>query len=246
MSKNSILGLLIALGLPVACYLWLKSASENAVHMPRKYLLDTVLTKVENGKEITDSVWHKTANITLVNCRSICPKLTFNMQKLQHSFKLGGNVRKKIDTAVVQFVSFTVDPERDSVPVLKNYADIFGANHDNWWFLTGNKDSIYKFAFEELRVDKFSEEPISPDFVHTSRFVLLDKDRYVRGYYNGLDSNSVAKLARDIGLLMLEKDKKNKGAIFRKILDLSWLWLIIISAILFFVVYMRQRRKING
>lgn len=130
--------------------------------------------------------------------------------------------------------------------MLKNYADIFGANHDNWWFLTGNKDSIYKFAFEELRVDKFSEEPISPDFVHTSRFVLLDKDRYVRGYYNGLDSNSVAKLARDIGLLMLEKDKKNKGAIFRKILDLSWLWLIIISAILFFVVYIRQHRKTNG
>jgi protein SCO1/2 len=56
----------------------------------------------------------------------------------------------------------------------------------------------------------------------------------------------MAKLARDIGLLMLEKDKKNKGAIFRKILDLTWLWLIIISAILFFVVYMRQRRKING
>jgi protein SCO1/2 len=270
MSKNSILGLLIALGLPLACYLWLKTASENAVNMPRKYLLDTVVTRLENGKEITDSIWHKTGNIRLVNqlgdtvslydksskimvvdyiftsCRSICPKLTHNMQKLQYSFKLGGNVRKKIDTAVVQFVSFTVDPERDSVPVLKNYADIFGANHDNWWFLTGNKDSIYKFAFEELRVDKFSEEPISPDFVHTSRFVLLDKDRYVRGYYNGLDSISMAKLARDIGILMLEKDKKTKGAIFRKILDLSWLWLIIISAILFFVVYIRQNRKTNG
>ena len=270
MNRKSILGLLVALGLPLACYLWLKSASENAVDMPRKYLLDTVVTRIEKGKEVTDSIWHKTANITLVNqlgdtvslydksskimvvnyvftsCRSICPKLTYNMQKLQHSFKLGGNVRNKIDTAVVQFVSFTVDPERDSVPVLKNYADIFGANHDNWWFLTGSKDSIYKFAFEELRVDKFSEEPISPDFVHTSRFVLLDKDRYVRGYYNGLDSISVAKLARDIGLLMLEKNKKNKGAIFRQILDLAWLWLIIISAIIFFVVYMRQRRKING
>ena len=253
MNKKSILGLLVALGLPLVCYLWLKSASESAVDMPRKYLLDTVVTRIEKGKEVTDSIWHKTANITLVNqlgdtvslydksskimvvdyiftsCRSICPKLTYNMDK-----------------AVVQFVSFTVDPERDSVPVLKNYADIFRVNHDNWWFLTGNKDSIYKFAFEELKVDKFSEEPISPDFVHTSRFVLLDKDRYVRGYYNGLDSTSVAKLARDIGLLMLEKDKKNKGAIFRQILDLAWLWLIIISATIFFVVYMRQRRKING
>jgi hypothetical protein len=67
MSKNSILGLLIALGLPLGCYLWLKTASENAVNMPRKYLLDTVVTRLENGKEITDSIWHKTGNIRLVN-----------------------------------------------------------------------------------------------------------------------------------------------------------------------------------
>ena len=67
MSKKSIYGLIIALVIPIGCYLWLKSASENAVHMPRKYLLDTVVTKVENGKELTDSIWHKTKNIELVN-----------------------------------------------------------------------------------------------------------------------------------------------------------------------------------
>jgi protein SCO1/2 len=54
------------------------------------------------------------------------------------------------------------------------------------------------------------------------------------------------KLSKDIGLLMLEKDPKKKGGIFRQILDLSWLWLIIISAIIFFMVYMKGRRKING
>ena len=234
MNKKSILGLLIALALPLVCYLWLKVASDHAADVPRKYLLDTVLTRIEKGKEVTDSIWHKTANISLVNqlgdtvsiydrsskimvvdyiftsCRSICPKLTFNMQKLQHSFKLGGNVRNKIDTSVVQFVSFSVDPERDSVSVLKNYADLFGANHDNWWFLTGSKDSIYKFAFEELKVDQFSNEPISPDFVHTSRFILIDKKMQVRGYYNGLDSTSILKMAKDVGYLMLEKDKKKK------------------------------------
>ena len=56
MNRKSILGLLVALGLPLACYLWLKSASENAVDMPRKYLLDTVVTRIEKGKEITDSI----------------------------------------------------------------------------------------------------------------------------------------------------------------------------------------------
>jgi protein SCO1/2 len=155
-------------------------------------------------------------------------------------------LRKKVDTSIVQFISFTVDPDRDSVPVLKRYADQYGVNHDNWWMLTGSRDSIYKFAFQELKVDKFSDEPVSPEFVHTSRFVLIDKEKIVRGYYNGLDSTSISKLARDIGLLMLEKDKKQKSEVFSQILDLSWLWLVIIVLVIFFMVYMRSRRKING
>ena len=270
MNKKALAGLAVALLLPVCCYLILKYASETAVDMPRKYLLDTVVTRIVKGKEITDSIWHTTANIRLQNqlgdtvslydkkgkiivadfffthCGSICPKLTANMAKLQQSFIRGGDTRKKIDTSIVQFISFTVDPERDSVRALKDYADRFSVNHDNWWMLTGNRDSIYKFAFEELKVDKFSTEPINPDFVHTSRFVLMDKEYTVRGYYNGLDSVSLSKLARDIGLLMLEKDKKQKSEVFSQIIDLSWLWLIILLLVTFFVLYMRSRRKLNG
>ena len=270
MNKKALAGLAVALLLPVCCYLILKYASETAVDMPRKYLLDTVVTRIVKGKEITDSIWHTTANIRLQNqlgdtislydkkgkiivadfffthCGSICPKLTANMAKLQQSFIRGGDTRKKIDTSIVQFISFTVDPERDSVRALKDYADRFGVNHDNWWMLTGSRDSIYKFAFEELKVDKFSTEPINPDFVHTSRFVLIDKEYMVRGYYNGLDSVSLSKLARDIGLLMLEKDKKQKSEVFSQIIDLSWLWLIILLLVTFFVLYMRSRRKLNG
>jgi protein SCO1/2 len=270
MNKKARLSLLVALLLPILCYLALKYASENAVDMPRKYLLDTVVTRVDKGKMITDSIWHTTANIHLRNqlgdsvslydkpgkiivadffftsCRSICPRLTANMAKLQQSFIKGGDLRKKIDSSIVQFISFSVDPAHDSVSVLKNYADRFNVNHDNWWMLTGNRDSIYKFAFEELKVDKFSDEPINPDFVHTSRFVLIDKEYKVRGYYNGLDSVSLSKLAKDIGLLMLEKDKKKKSELFIQIIDLSWLWLIIVCLVIFFVVYMRSRRKING
>ena len=122
MNKKSIIGLIIALGIPITCYLILKVASENAVNMPRHYLLDTVVTKVVRGKEMDDSIWHKTANIKLrnqlgdsvslydkqgkilvldfffTNCRSICPRLTSNMASLQQSFKKGGNVRNRIDT----------------------------------------------------------------------------------------------------------------------------------------------------
>lgn len=270
MNKKALLGLAVALFIPVVCYLLLQYASSRAVDMPRHYLLDTVVTRVEKGKEISDSIWHKTANIRLQNqlgdtvnlydihgkiivadlfftrCGSICPKLTANMARLQQSFIRGGDTRKKIDTSIVQFLSFSIDPERDSVSVLKTYADRFGVNHDNWWMLTGSKDSIYKFVFEELKIDKFSEEPISPDFVHTSRFVVLDKDYRVRGWYNGLDSLSLSKLARDIGLLMLEKDKAKPSAVFTEIIQLSWLWLIVVLAVIFFILYLRNRRKVNG
>ncbi|MCW3088723.1 MAG: cytochrome oxidase biosis protein Sco1/SenC/PrrC, putative copper metallochaperone [Sediminibacterium sp.] len=270
MNKKALLGLAVALLLPVCCYLVLKYTSERAVEIPRHYLLDTVVTRVDNGRSTTDSIWHTTANIHLQNqlgdsvslydkpgkiivadlffthCGSICPRLTANMSKLQQSFLRGGDLRKKVDSAIVQFISFSIDPENDSVPALKKYADKYGVNHDNWWMLTGSKDSIYKFVFEELKVDKFSDEPISPDFAHTNRFVLIDKEYKVRGYYNGLDSVSLSKLAKDIGFLLLEKDKKQKSTVFTEIVELSWLWFLIIAMVIFFMVYLRGRRKING
>lgn len=112
--------------------------------------------------------------------------------------------------------------------------------------LTGSHDSIANFAFAELKVDKFSGEPVDSDFVHTNRFVVLDKDYVVRGYYNGLDSASISKLARDIGLLMLEKDKNKKSEVFAAIIELKWLWLVIVVMVVVFVLFMSNRRKLNG
>jgi protein SCO1/2 len=143
MSKSALLALMIAILLPLVSYLILRTASDKAVVMPRKYLLDSVVTTVKDGKETDDSIWHTTSDIRLINqlgdtvnlyskrgkiividffftsCRSICPFLTRNMAKMQQSFARGGDVRNKIDTSIVQFISFTIDPERDSVSVLK-------------------------------------------------------------------------------------------------------------------------------
>jgi len=270
MNKKALLSLCIAILLPVFCYLWLKQASDSAVIMPRHFLMDTVIESIKEGKQVSDTIWHKTANITLVNqlgdtvslydkpgkitvidyifthCRSICPLLTRDMAKLQHSFIVGGDTRNKIDTSVVQFISFTIDAKRDTVKALKDYADRFGVNHDNWWFLTGDANKISKFAFEELKVDKFSDTPLDSDFVHTNLFVVLDKDYKVRGYYNGLDTLELSKLARDIGILMLEKDKTQKSEVFTEIISLKWLWLVIVLLVAFFVIYMFKRQKING
>ena len=269
MSKKSIYSLFIALAIPIFCYLWLKSASDSAVDMPRHYLLDTAYQSVVDGKIKTDSIWHTTKNIHLVNqlgdsvslydhqgkiiildffftsCGSICPRLTNNMSKLQRSFSRGGDEHKKIDTSVVQFISISVDPERDSVAVLRDYANKMNLSSDNWWLLTGNRDSIYKFAFEEMKVDSFSMEPVNPDFVHTSRFILLDKKMQVRGYYNGLDSTSLLKLAKDVGYIMLEKDRTKKSEVFQQIVDLSWLWLVVAVVVAGFVYTFSKNRQKN-
>jgi protein SCO1/2 len=269
MNKKALLGLSVALLLPVICYVILKYVSDDAVEIPRHYFYDTVITHTENGRLQEDTIWHTTRNIRLVNqlgdtvslydkpgkiivadfffthCGGICPQLTQNMAKLQQSFKRGGNTRQKVDTSVVQFLSFSIDPDHDSVHVLKEYADKYGVLHDSWWMLTGNRDSIYRFVFEEMKVDKYSEEPISPDFVQTSRFVLLDKEYRIRGYYNGLDSVSLGKLARDIGVLMLEKDDKQPSTVFRQIIDLSWLWLVVVCLVVFFMLYLRNKRKVD-
>jgi protein SCO1/2 len=168
------------------------------------------------------------------------------MAMLQQSFIKGGDTRKKqVDTSIVHFMSMSVDPERDSVPVIREYANKMEVNSDNWWLLTGNRNAIYNFAFEEMKVDKFSLEPVSPDFVHTSRFVLIDKKMQVRGYYNGLDTADMLKLAKDVGYLMLEKDRTKKSEVFQQIIELSWLWLVIAVMVGGFVYYFSSTRQKN-
>ncbi len=237
MNKKALIGILLALALPVVCYFIVKHYSVGAVDMPRRYYADTILTKVQDGKEVTDTVWHKLADFRLVNqlgdtvsmgdaagkvivldffftsCPSICPTLTHNMKKLQNTLRLK-DVTRKIDTTFVQFLSFSVDPERDSVPRLKTYADRYGVNHDVWWLLTGDKKTIYDFALNEVKLSAIDGHGVDSNFIHTERFVLLDKDRVVRGYYNGLDSMAMADLAGDIVKIMLEKDKKKKRKLF--------------------------------
>lgn len=239
MNKKALLGLCLAVLLPLVSYLLVRSYSEEAVDMPRRYYVDTVITKVVDGKEMIDTVWHKVADFNLVNqlgdtvsmadvpgkvivadffftsCPSICPTLTRNMKKLQDALKLKDETRR-IDTTFVQFLSFSVDPERDSSARIKTYADRYGVNHDVWWMLTGEKKTIYDWAINEVKLAVVDGEGVDSNFIHTEKFVLLDKDRVVRGYYNGLDSMEMRRLAEDIVLIMLEKDKKKKRNLFRK------------------------------
>ncbi|HEX6914798.1 MAG TPA: SCO family protein [Chitinophagaceae bacterium] len=269
MNKKAFFGILIAILIPVTGYLIVKYTSERATVIPRRYYVDDVFEGVKDGKRFSDTVWHRTANFRLVNqfgdtvelydlqnkiavvdfiftrCPSICPPMTKNMRKLQSSFATHKAGRQVIDSSIVQFISISIDPERDSPRALKAFADRFGVNHDNWWFLTGNKQEIYDFALNEMKLGLVDGEGVDTAFIHTPRFVVLDKNFLVRGYYDGLDSTALGQLAHDVGLLMLEKDQKAESTVFTSILSLSWLWLIVIFMVIVFVLYLRKRRKIT-
>lgn len=229
MSKKSFLVILVALFLPLTCYFLLKHFSAEAVVMPKRYFYDSVRTVTEYGKTSEDTVWHKVRNFTLTNqlgkqvslsdlkdkiiiadffftsCPSICPSLTRNMKRLQDAFN-------KTDT-VVRFISFSVDPIRDTPEKLKAYSDKYGINPDTWWLLTGDKNEIYDIAKKEFKAN-IADTNVDTNFIHTEHFFMLDKDRVVRGWYKGLDSLHLNRLADDAVLLMLEKDKKKKRKFF--------------------------------
>ncbi len=259
MNKKSVLALLLAIAMPLTGYFIVKYYSKDAVHIPGRYFMpDTVLVSTKNGKTITDTVWHKVKNIEFTNqlgkkvslddlkgrilvidffftkCPSICPGLTRSMKRLQDSFTK--------NDSIVQFLSISIDPDTDSVPRLRAYADHYGVNHDTWWFLTGNKEEIYDFALNEIKAS-IADSEVDTAFIHTENFFLLDSSRVVRGWYNGFDSVKLAKLAGDIPLLMLEKNKNDKSLGKRFIPFLPVIFIGI--GVVFLVMFILSKRK-NG
>ena len=268
MNRGALAGLMITLIIPVICYFVMKNAGENAVNMPRRYFDDSVITKEKNGKITTDTAWHRVRNFTLTDqlgnpfvfdslkgkivvvntfftrCPNICPGLTRNIRKLQKSYEEPKN-KKFTDTSSVSFISLSVDPERDSPYELKKFADRFAVNSDNWSMLTGAKKEIYDLMLHELRIPAADGGLVDSNFIHSEKIILLDKYHVVRGYYNGLDSVSMSKLANDIGKLALEKDK-NKPSFFREYLPIIWLLVLVPVIVLVGMFFLNRSRKEVG
>ena len=201
------------------------------MHLPIFYPED-VKTIVIDGKEKTDTIYHTippfrfmnqngdtvteknfddkiyVADFFFTTCPTICPKMMFNMEKV--------NVvtQKNPDLMII---SHTVNPAHDSVPVLAEYAKLAHADAKKWMLVTGNKKDIYDVAIDgyKLAVD---EDPRAPGgFLHSELFVLIDKDKRIRGYYDGTDSAHVNKLINDIKILSAEyQSKSTKRKIVQK------------------------------
>jgi len=107
----------------------------------------------------------------------------------------------------VLILSHSSDPQNDSVPVMKHYADSLKVDTQKWVFLTGRKDSLYKMARYSYGIDDPANavDDINDDFVHTQLFALVDKEGNVRGIYDGLNTNKdIPQLINDIKSLLKE------------------------------------------
>lgn len=259
MNKTALLALIIALLIPFIGFWLVKDFSKSAVNMPHRYFFDSVVQVEKSGKLSSDTIWHSVKNISFINqngqhvslddakgkiivlnffftrCPTICPALTLNMKRLQQSFVK--------NDSIVQFISVSVDPEHDSVPELRHFANRFNANQDNWWFVTGNKKDIYDFALTEMKAS-IADTDIDTAFIHTENFFLLDSSRVVRGWYNGFDTVKLAQLARDIPILMLEKGK-NSPSFFRNFIPILPLIIIgIFAAVAITIIISKRKPKI--
>lgn len=154
----------------------------------------------QNGKTITENnVEGKVyvAEYFFTTCKGICPKMNANMKTIYDKYK------NEPDFAIISHTSM---PETDSVPLLKAYAQTLEADSSKWFFVTGNKDSLYKMARESYLLDneKNNSMNIQDQFIHTQFFAVVDKEGRVRGIYDGLKKDELEKLSTDIKNLLKE------------------------------------------
>lgn len=175
-------------------------------------------TQLINGKSVVDSIYHSIPNFSFTDqtgttvtndrfknkiyvadffftsCPTICPVMKSQLLRVYEKFNSEKNLL---------LLSHTIDPEHDSVAVLRDYAQRLGVDSNRWLFVTGPKDSIYKIA-ESYMVSAQEDSKAPGGFVHSGALILLDKKQRIRGYYDGTDEKKVNQLMEDIAILLNE------------------------------------------
>jgi protein SCO1/2 len=223
-NKNQIILLTILLVSPVLVFLTLNRFGRNHYEVMVYYPLDS--TQV-NGK------WHTTyhtipdftltnqadriltrkdlqgkiyvANFFFTRCGNptLCPRMSEEFARVQEAFKEESNVL---------LVAHTVDPTYDTPEVLRAYGKKYGAIEGKWHFLTGNKKTIYDLAYYGYKINAGEEKnTVTPEFLHATKFMLIDEQGRVRGYYDGVDREEVDRLVVEIKILLYNLKNQNKS-----------------------------------
>jgi protein SCO1/2 len=173
---------------------------EDIRHVKKYHKISDFSLTNQNGKVITQEYYDNKiyiADFFFTTCPTICPIMTENMFQIQE--KTIGND--------VLLVSYSVTPEIDSTAQLKKYALEKGVNDNKWNLLTGDKKQIYDLARKSYLVAKNDGDGGKYDMIHTENFVLIDKEKRIRGFYDGTNNEEMDKLLKDVKIL--ENSYKN-------------------------------------
>lgn len=240
--------------------------SREAIMLPRHYYPDSVYQTTKRGKKVIDTAWHRLADFSLQNqlgnqvgwsdlsgkiivadffftrCPTICPGMTQNMKRLAETIHNGKRVGDRTNRDI-HFLSFSIDPERDSLSRLQYWANRFQINPETWWLLTGDKKSIYSLAIDEMKLGVVDGENVDTNFVHSNKFVLIDINRQVRGYYNGLDPDDLSQLQRDIILLTMEKNPNRRSFFEGKLMVMAISFLLAILGVFLLLTLLKKNKS---
>jgi protein SCO1/2 len=168
---------------------------------------DTIYPKIpffhfrnEKGEEVTSTdlkgkVW--ISEFFFTSCQTICPSMTTNLKRLNKDTE---DIQEHL-----QFISFTIDPERDNPETLKRYKSHYGIEAENWIFLTGDEEKTHFLGIENFQIFAGRDTESQGGYAHSGAFTLVDKEGFVRGVYLGTDSKQVNQLQKDLRLLLNEE-----------------------------------------
>lgn len=184
------------------------------------------MEKTVDNQTVVDTIYHKVADFSFVDqdstivtsstfenkiyvtdffftsCPTICPVMKTQMLRVYEAFK---------DNDQVAFLSHTIDPEYDTVALLHDYAERLGVESDKWHFVTGEKEDIYEMGLKSYMVTAMEDEEEPGGFIHSGAFILVDKEKHVRGMYDGTEKDQVDLLIHDIEKLLQEYRPKGKA-----------------------------------
>ncbi len=167
-------------------------------HISRDHRIGDFHLINQNGDSISKSDFEGKiyiADFFFTRCQTICPIMAINMSELQEYFK---------DDDDLKFLSHSVTPDIDSVSVLRAYADKNNAIDGKWEITTGKKTHIYELARKSYFAVLDEGDGGEQDFIHTEQFVLVDKQKQIRGFYDGTDAREIERIIKDIEVLKSE------------------------------------------
>jgi len=236
-----IVAIVLVIALPAFFFLLFRPLSKipRPKSPPKMFALGVEESTDAKGNKKTDSVYHTIPNrrfttqdgeeleldslygnvyvvdFFFATCPGICPVMTKQLKRVQNAFIKDKNFK---------IVSISVDPEKDSIAALREYANNYNAIPGKWLFLNAPKPDVYSLAKEGFFLVAKENPAGAEAFLHSEKLTLVDAEGSIRGYYNGTDSASVNKMMADIVLVLRDYEKnfsfrknpKERGSVFTK------------------------------